>query len=224
MKKNKTNTIIPFLTLFCFAFLINSGFISSQELPKAELPVLTTSAGQSPDVTTLNIVCEEAGIMYDYCDVPDIEMISSGVGLAGKESEETGFHVEINTNLEQFPKGTPYKTIMFAIGASLKGMGASGLTVDDEVDRLKSIIDYCKENNILIIGVHVGGVSKRGAPGSDNEKMITAVAPYTDLLIVTKDSNKDGRFTEISNSHNIPLREIDYALNLVPLLKEIFNL
>ncbi len=224
MKKNKTNTIIPFLTLFCFAFLINGGFISSQELPKAELPVLTTSAGQSPDVTTLNIVCEEAGIMYDYCDVPDIEMISSGVGLAGKESEETGFHVEINTNLEQFPKGTPYKTIMFAIGASLKGMGASGLTVDDEVDRLKSIIDYCKENNILIIGVHVGGVSKRGAPGSDNEKMITAVAPYTDLLIVTKDSNKDGRFTEISNSHNIPLREIDYALNLVPLLKEIFNL
>jgi len=224
MKKNKTKTVIPFLSLFCFTFLINSGFASSQELPKASLPVLTTSAGQSPDVTTLNIVCEEAGIMYDYCDVPDVAMISSGVGLGGKESEETGFHVEINTDMKQFPEGTPYKTIMFAIGASLKGMGASGLTVDDEVSRLKSIIDYCKENDIFIIGVHVGGVSKRGAPGSDNEKMITAVAPYTDLLIVAKDSNKDGRFTEISKSKGIPLREIDYALNLVPLLKEIFNL
>lgn len=220
----KINMIISILTLFFFAFLINSGFATAQELPKAELPVLTTSAGQSPDVTTLNIVCEEAGIMYDYCDVPDVDMVGSGVGLAGKESTESGFHVEINTDLEQFPEGTPYKTIMFAIGASLKGMGASGLTVDDEVNRLKRIIDYCKENHIFIIGIHVGGVSKRGAPGSDNEKMITTVAPYADLLIVAKDSNKDGRFTEISNSNDIPLREIDYALNLVPLLTEIFNL
>ena len=112
---------------------------------------------------------------------------------------------------------------VFAIGASLKGMGASGLTVDDEVNRLKNIIEYCKKNDIFIIGIHVGGVSKRGAPGSDNERMISAVAPYADLLIVTKDSNKDGRFTEISNNNEIPLKEIDYALNLVPLLQEIFN-
>jgi hypothetical protein len=170
----------------------------------------------------LNIVCEEAGIMYDYCDVPDVDMISQGVGLGGKESQP-GFHVEIHTDLEKYPEGTDYKTIMFAIGASLKGMGASGLTVDEEVNRLKNIIEYCKENDIFIIGIHVGGVSKRGAPGSDNERMISAVAPYADLLIVTKDSNKDGRFTEISNNNEILLKEIDYALNLVPLLKDIFD-
>jgi len=222
MKRIKTNSLIPFLCLFSFIFILNSDFNYSQEIPKAELPVLTTSAGQSPDVTTLNIVCEEAGIMYDYCDVPDVSMISSGVGLGGKESGP-GFHVEINTDLEKYPEGTAYKTIMFAIGASLKGMGASGLTVDDEVSRLENIIDYCKENDIFIIGIHVGGVSKRGAPGSDNERMITAVAPHADLLIVTKDSNKDGRFTEVSNNNEIPLKEIDYALSLVPLLKEIFE-
>ncbi|MGD0783863.1 MAG: DUF6305 family protein, partial [Candidatus Aminicenantales bacterium] len=38
--------------------------------PKAKLPVLTTSAGQSNDINAVNIVMEEADIKYDYCDVP----------------------------------------------------------------------------------------------------------------------------------------------------------
>ena len=42
----------------------------------------TTSAGQSADVTILNAVLEEAGIKYDYCDVPTAEMLAAGVGMA----------------------------------------------------------------------------------------------------------------------------------------------
>ncbi|MFB0564068.1 MAG: DUF6305 family protein, partial [Candidatus Aminicenantaceae bacterium] len=177
---------------------------------------------QSPDVTTVNIICEEAGIKYDYCDVPTAEMIGTGVGLAGKESAP-GFHVEIYTDLETFPTGTPYKTVIFAVGASLKGMGASGLTVDAEVSRLEKIIEYCKEKKIFIIAVHVGGASKRGAPGSDNERMIDAVAPFADYLVVTGDSNKDGRFTNIAKEKGIPFTQIEYALDLVDIFKQVFQ-
>lgn len=213
----------------CFFLVIVLGIfifvsISAAEqakVPKAQLPVLTTSAGQSADVTTLNIVLDEAGIKYDYCDVPSIEMIEAGVGLAGKESSE-GFHVEVNSDLSKFPKGTAYKTIIIAIGASLKGMGASGLTVDTEEARLKKIVDTCKKKKIFIIAVHVGGESKRGPAGSDNERMIDAIAPFADYLIVTKDSNKDGRFTKIAEKGKIPLTQIDYALGLVDIMKEVF--
>lgn len=211
------------LTLFlCGLLAYQMAPAYAEEAPKAQLPVLTTSAGQSPDVTTVNIVCEEAGIEYDFCDVPDAELIAAGVGLADKQSG-TGFHAEVHTDLEKFPKGTAYKTIIVAIGASLKGMGASGLTVDDEVNRLKKIMDYCQEKDIFIVGVHVGGLSKRGAPGSDNEKMIDAIAPIADYLVVTQDSNKDGRFTEIASSNNIPLKEIEYALNLVEIFQQMFE-
>ena len=211
-------------TLVCgFLLGLSVSGLTETDIPKASLPVLTTSAGQSPDVTTINIVAEEAGIKYDYCDVPTVKLLKAGVGLAGEESKETGFHVEIHTDLEKFPEGTPYKTVIFAIGASLKGMGASGLTVDKEVKRLKEIIDYCKEKKIFIIGVHVGGQSKRGAPGSDNEKMIDAVAPFTDDLIVTGDSNKDGRFDKIAKEKEIPLTQIKYALDLVDILKQVFQ-
>lgn len=196
--------------------------IADTEIPKAKLPVLTTSAGQSPDVTTVNIVLEEAGIKYDYCDVPTVEIVDAGVGLAGKESGP-GFHIEVYTDTEKFPEGTPYKTVIIAIGASLKGMGASGLTVEAEVGRLKKIIDHCKKKKMFIIGVHVGGTSKRGAPGSDNERMIDAAAPAADYLIVTGDGNKDGRFDTIAKEKGIPLTQIEYALDLVEIFKQVFK-
>lgn len=196
--------------------------LAETDIPTAKLPVLSTSAGQSTDVVTMNIILEEAGVKYDYCDVPTVEMINAGVGLAGKESG-SGFHVEIHTDLEKLPEGTPYKTIIFAIGASLKGMGASGLTVDTEQSRLKKLIDYCKKKGIFIIAAHVGGTSKRGAPGGDNERMIDAVAPFADYLIVTTDSNKDGRFDNIAKEKGIPLTQIEYALDLVDIFKQVFK-
>lgn len=221
MKKSIRTTLFLVLATALFVFL-SPAQTALTNIPKAQLPVITTSAGQSPDVETVNIVLEEAKIGYDYCDVPTVDMLKAGVGLAGKKSGP-GFHVEIHTDLNKFPAGTPYKTIIFAIGASLKGMGASGLTVESEIQRLKKIIDYCQQKKIFIIAVHVGGTSKRGAPGSDNERMIDTVAPMADYLIVTKDSNKDGRFTKIAKEKGIPLTEVEYALNLVDIFKQIFQ-
>ncbi|MBN1939627.1 MAG: hypothetical protein JW843_08575 [Candidatus Aminicenantes bacterium] len=189
---------------------------------KASLPVLTTSAGQSNDVNTVNIIMEEAEIKYDYCDVPSVEMLQAGVGLSGKESGD-GFHVESTTDKAKFPAGTPFKTVIFAIGSSLKGMGASGLTIEAEEARVKTLVDYCKKNKIIVIGVHVGGEAARGPAGSDNEKMIDAVAPQADYLIVTKDSNKDGRFTKIAEKSKAPLIQVDYALGLVEIMKNAFG-
>jgi hypothetical protein len=199
-----------------------SWLLAGQALPKVGLPVLTTSAGQSTDVTTLNIVLDEAGIPYDYCDVPTPEMVADGVGLGGRESGP-GFHVESTTDQSKYPAKTPYKAVVFAIGASLKGMGASGLTLDSEEARLKKVIEFCKQKKIFVMAVHIGGESKRGPAGSDNERMIDAVAPFADYIVVTKDSNKDGRFTKIAESKKIPITEIEYALGLVDIVKKIFQ-
>jgi hypothetical protein len=213
--------LIAVATLVLVASLAPTAGAQGQP-PKAQLPVLTTSAGQSNDVNTVNAVLEEAGLKYDYCDVPTVEMLSAGVGLAGKQSAE-GFHVESYTDTSKFPKGTPYKTIIIAIGASLKGMGASGLTVETEEARVKKIIDACKKKKIFIIAVHPGGAAARGPAGSDNERMIDAVAPFADAIIITKDSNKDGRFTKIAEKTKASLTQVDYALGMVEVLKKVFS-
>lgn len=206
-----------------FAVIIGLGpAVGAQSAaPKAQLPVLTTSAGQSNDVNTVNAVLEEAEIKYDYCDVPTVEMLEAGVGLGDKPSGE-GFHVESTTDTAKFPKGTPFKTIIIAIGSSLKGMGASGLTVDTEEARVKKIIDACKKKKIFIIAVHPGGAAARGPAGSDNERMIDAVAPLADAIVITKDSNKDGRFTKIAEKTKASLTQVDYALGMVEVLKKVF--
>jgi len=212
--------IIRIAAAACAALLCVALAFSGQTVPRAGLPVLTTSAGQSADVNSLNVVLEEAEIKYDYCDVPTVAMLAGGVGLGGQESGP-GFHVESYTDLAEFPAGTPYKTVIFAIGASLKGMGASGLTLEAEEARLKKLIEYCKQKKIFVMAIHIGGTALRGAPGSDNERMIDAVAPLADYLVVTRDSNKDGRFTKIAKEKNIPLTEIDYALGLVDIVKKV---
>jgi hypothetical protein len=210
------------LVLGAMAVLAAGLLLAGQNIPKAGLPVLTTSAGQSADVTTINIVLEEAGIGYDYCDVPTVEMLADGVGLGGRESGP-GFHVEVTTDLAKYPAGTPYKAVIFAIGASLKGMGASGLTLESEEARLKKVIESCKQKKIFVMAVHIGGESKRGPAGSDNERMIDAVAPLADYIVVTKDSNKDGRFTKLAAAKKIPLTEIEYALGLVDIIKQVLQ-
>jgi len=217
----KTAITLSLLALAAWTAVLFSP-ASAAAPPKAKLPVLTTSAGQSQDVTTVNIVLEEAGLTYDYCDVPTPEIIAAGVGLGGRESHE-GFHAEVLTDLTKHPKGTPYKTVIFAVGASMKGMGASGLTVDTEEARLKKVIEYCKKNKILVLAVHVGGKSTRGPKGSDHERMIDAVAPSADYLIVTKESNHDGRFSAIAKAKNIPLTEIEAALDMVELMAKLFQ-
>lgn len=212
-----------FLVLLAAGLVISLPWLSSGQtsVPKAQLPVLTTSAGQSNDVNTVNAVLEEAGIKYDYCDVPTVEMIQAGVGLAGKQSAE-GFHVESYADTAKFPKGTPFKSIVIAIGASLKGMGASGLTTDAEEARVKKTLDLCKKSKIFIIAVHAGGEAARGPAGSDNERMIDAVAPFADYLLVTKDSNKDGRFSKIAEKSKAPLTQVDYALGMVDIMKKVY--
>lgn len=220
--KHYIRWLVTCVCLLGIVVMFPSAGVADDQVPKAQLPVITTSAGQSPDVNTVNIIMEEADVKYDYCDVPTADMLKAGVGLGGKTSGE-GFHVEIHSDLTKYAEGTPYKSIIFAIGASLKGMGASGLTIEDEVKRIKEVIDYCKANKIFIIAAHLGGVSKRGAPGGDNERMIDTVAPFADYLVVVEDSNKDGRFTKIANEKKIPLTEIKYALGLVEIVKKVFE-
>jgi hypothetical protein len=53
--------------------------------------------------------------------------------------------------------------------------------------------------------------------------MIDAVAPYADCLIITKDGNQDGRFTTIAQSKDIPLTEVEFALDLVDIFKQMFE-
>ena len=123
--------------------------------------------------------------------------------------------------------GTPYKSLIIVMGASLKGMGAAGISIDDELDRTSKLIEEARRQGITIIGAHIEGMKRRaqGATVGDNtdELSIDAVAPNSDLLIIIKEGNTDSRFTIIANEKKIPMIEVEKQLDLLEEFKKIFK-
>ncbi len=179
--------------------------VSAQEAdPKAEEPILLTSIGQCGGPLKFKVFLKRLKIQ-----------------------SETELHATEDNLIDKKNEGTPYKTVILVVGASGKGMGAAGVTIDDELKRAKNIIAEARKQGITIIGAHVTGENNRasGAEEGDNtdEMSIDAVCPFSDFMIVKKDGNTDNRFTLISTDKKIPLVEFEKNMDLSGVLKKVFN-
>jgi len=167
-------------------------------------PVLLTSCGQSPGPVRLKIYLQKLGIVYDY------NLLAKADDLIAKKKA-----------------GTPYKSLIIVTGASLKGMGAAGVSVDDELTRTKALIAEAKKQGIKIIGSHIEGMARRsqGASAGDNsdEQSIDAVCPVSDFMIVKKEGDSDGRFTTVSKGKNVPLILFELNNEIEGVLKKVYN-
>ncbi len=170
----------------------------AQTTPKASTPVLITSCGQSPGANSMNVLARRAGIQYT------LKEDATAKDLATRQ----------------------YRSIIIVTGASLKGMGAAGVSIEDELKRADALIAEARKQGMTVIGAHVEGMSRRAqgaAPGDNSDEMtIDAVCPKSNFMIVRKDGNEDGRFTAISKAKNIPLVLYEKNLELVDILKAIF--
>ena len=158
---------------------------------KAQTPILITSAGQGPGGEIVNALVTRNRI--------------SPSRLAAR----AGVEFLQNTN-----------TLIIVLSSSLKGLGAAGISINQELARLDSLIVEARNRGMLIVGAHLEGEDRRG--GYD-EDIINRVAHRVDYLIVRRDGNADGIFTRIARQHNIPLTYIDRGIQLGPVLVAMFN-
>ncbi len=84
-----------------------------------------------------------------------------------------------------------------------------------------------QKEGVTVVGAHVEGMKRRsqGASAGDttDEQSIDAVAPNSQLLLVNKDGDSDGRFTAIAKAKNIPLIEVDKNVDLIKELAHIYG-
>ena len=198
MKKN-----ISTLTILLLSFIL--GFTAHDVFAQtAEQPVLLTSCGQSPGPVRLKIFMTRLQLDYDY------NLFASANDMVTKKNE-----------------GDPYKSIIIVTGASLKGMGAAGVSIDDELERIKGLIAEAKKQGITIIGSHIEGMERRArgaAPGDNSDEMsIDAVCPNSAFMIVKKEGDSDGRFTTISKGKNIPLLLFEKNMEISEVLQKVFT-
>ncbi len=170
----------------------------AQTPPKAPAPVLITSCGQSPGANSMNVLARRAAVQYT------LKEDATAKDLATKQ----------------------YRSLIIVTGASLKGMGAAGVSIEDELKRAEALIAEARKQGMTVIGAHIEGMSRRAqgaAPGDNSDEMsIDAVCPRANFMIVRKDGNEDGRFTAISKAKNIPLVLFEKNLELVDVLKSVF--
>ena len=208
MKKNPVISIL-FLALTFYIFAPYPFSANQPEMPKTDLPVLITSCGQSPGPITLKVIFKKLKLEFKPKAYEIIE-------LATPEDLK-----------EKMEAGTPYKSLIIVMGASLKGMGAAGISIDDELARTSKLIEEARRQEITIIGAHIEGMKRRarGAAIGDNtdELSIDAVAPNSDLLIINKEGNTDRRFTIIANEKKIPMIEVEKTIDLIAEFKKLFK-
>lgn len=194
IKRVKNHGIFIGVLLVLFFILIQANYANESEkppLPTGELPLIITTAGQSPGAVTVSVLCKRNKIDSDF------EKLAKAEDLTLKS----------------------YKTLIITMGTSGKGMGAAGIDINDELDRIEKLIEEARKQNMLIIGLHIEGEARRTG---DCEKSIDLVALRVDYLIVRSDGNKDGRFDLIAKEKNTPMFIIEEIIELNDLLKGIF--
>ena len=185
------------------------GASSQAELPKTEIPVLITSCGQGSGANMIKVLFMRLKLQ---AVPPAYEMNSFATAEDLKKAKENR---------------TPFKSVIIAMEASLKGMGAAGIDIEDEIERTSQLIKEARTQGITIIGAHILGMKNRAqgaAPGDNSDELsIDAIAPISDLLLINKGGNEDSRFTIISQEKNIPMIQVEKNLELLEKLKELFG-
>ncbi len=184
------------LALLCGGQPIRAA-VSGAKPIKGQLPLLITNAGQGPGAKMARLLVQRTGVITDF-----------------------------DYNAEPLPADLskrPYKAVMVVLGSTAKGLGASGITIDQELERLNAMMAEARKLKLQIVCVLLEGKTRRGKPGGADERCIDAIAPFASYLVVKKDGNEDGRFDVIAKKSGAPLTFIDDAMDFGDVVKAMYG-
>ena len=176
--------------LFIFAIVVVFATMSFAFDFKSKQPILFSSAGQSADILMVKILATKASLKFT------IDKIATPDKLKDQS------------------------TLIFVSGGSTKGLGAAKTDKQQEINRIKSLIDKAKKQKKNIITMHVGGKARRGKLSDEFNKL---AAENADCLIVVKGGDEDQFFSNIAKEKKIPIKLIDKIMDAQNVLKSIFT-
>jgi len=154
-------------------------------------PVLITSAGQSAGVTMMKVLATRAKLQFTLDPLARVDLLSGG-----------------------------FKSIIIVVGASSKGLGAAGIDIQQETQRVTELLNKAKEMGIKIVVAHIEGQSRRG---KTSDQLNELVVPFADLVIVTKAGNEDSFFTNLCESQQKKLIVVDSTSAVQSVLEQYFE-
>lgn len=179
--------------------LLATAEISGDPIIVTKTPFMITNAGQGPGGKMGRLLVSRAGTLvedtdYFYVDVP------YAADLDARE----------------------YSAMVIVIGSTDKGLGATGITIDQEIARVDELMARAKEKELPVIAVLLEKDKRSTIPTNANERCIDAVCPFASWMIVISDVNTDGRFDALKTEYNIPLTILDSSMDFIELAKQAF--
>ena len=156
-----------------------------------EAPVLVTSFGQSTDGSMIEQVMKRLKtVSYSY------NPTATGADLDG------------------------VKTVVIAVGNSTKGLGAAGISQEQEAARAKEFMAAVEKKGVKVILCHIGGATRRG---SLSDAFADMVLPLSSYMVVKEDGNEDSKFTSYASAHSIPITLVYGSKDTVDAFRLIFD-
>ena len=153
-------------------------------------PVFVTSFGQSTDAAMLDTVMKRIGVEYVYNATATADAVRG------------------------------YKTVIIAVGASTKGLGAAGISESEETERAKAIMQAIEESGAEVICCHIGGSARRGTLSDLFADMVMAKASW---IVLKEDANFDYKFTKYAEEHNLPISLIYATKDALTVFTDVFG-
>jgi hypothetical protein len=163
---------------------------SSLLAQKFEQPVLISSAGQSADVKLVKMLAQR-------------QSLNATTILMAKPEDLTGF-----------------KTLVIVPGFSSKGLGAAGISQQDELERVRSLVKAANDLKIPIVLMHIGGNARRQGQSDSFNQLVADNSKY---MLVVKQGDEDGFFSTISKAKSIPLTLVEKIADTAGPLRNLFK-
>ena len=103
-----------------------------------------------------------------------------------------------------------------------KGLGATGITIDQEIARVDEVVARANEKGVPVIAVMLEKDKRSDVKTNSNERCIDAVCPHASWMIVTADVNTDGRYDAFKAENGTPLTILDSSMDFISLVQQAF--
>ncbi len=194
--------ILSFVLMMCVLMTIPMfafAAVSGDEPLTIGTPFMITNAGQGPGGKMGRLLVSRAGTLTEdedfyYVDVP--------------------YAADVDAR--------DYSAIVIVIGSTDKGLGATGITIDQEIARVDEVVARANEKGIPVIAVMLEKDKRSDVKTNSNERCIDAVCPHASWMIVTADVNTDGRYDAFKAENGTPLTILDSSMDFISLVQQAF--
>ncbi len=194
--------ILSFVLMMCVLMTIPMfafAAVSGDEPLTIGTPFMITNAGQGPGGKMGRLLVSRAGTLTEdedfyYVDVP--------------------YAADVDAR--------DYSAIVIVIGSTDKGLGATGITIDQEIARVDEVVARANEKGVPVIAVMLEKDKRSDVKTNANERCIDAVCPHASWMIVTADVNTDGRYDAFKAENGTPLTILDSSMDFISLVQQAF--